>query len=223
MLGDDPGSRHSCTRWLGAAAVGCWTPGVDGLGLPRSRRRPHHLRHRRRPRCLGTSRARAAVAQDARAAVREIEAKLATDGGPALSWTSTPVPRLPGSRRGRRCACTTPRRGAVRPTAPGQHGRDVRLRDHPVRRHPPRARGHLPGVRPGAPGLAGRRARACTTCRTSPTSTTRCWSAPPRPATTGWSGRAGDPAVPRGHDGAAGAAAARTTSARSRRWTRSSR
>ena len=55
----------------------------------------------------------------------------------------------------------------------------------PVRRHPPRARRDLPGLRPRAAGLARRRPRRRTTCRTSPTSTTRCSSGRSATARTG--------------------------------------
>ena len=80
--------------------------------------------------------------------------------------TTRPPARSARPRRGRRPSCTSA--------------------DHPLRRHPPRARRDLPGLRPGQPVLARRWATTCTTSRTSPTSTTRCSSAPPATRTTGW-------------------------------------
>ena len=131
------------------------------------------------------------------------------------------VPSVPGAARSR---CTTPPGRAVRPGTRRTRARDdVRLRHHPVRRHPPRPRGHYARLRPGQPDLARRRTRRARTCRTSPTSTIRCWSAPTRDGED-WMvlGNARDRAVPRGHGGAAGAAARRTTSAPSSRSRRSS-
>ena len=117
-----------------------------------------------------------------------------------------------------RCGCTTPppaRSG--RPSPAAGRGADVRLRHHPVRRHPPRPRQHLRGLRPGATASGGTPGTACTTCRTPPTWTTRCWSGP---SATGVDWRelaaARDRAVPGGHGGAAGPAAARVRRRRPR-------
>ena len=99
------------------------------------------------------------------------------------SWSSAQVPALPGRGPELRLYDTSDRQ--VRPVAPGADRHDVRLRHHALRRHPPRPRRHLPGVRSDQPPVAGRSATTCTTCRTSPTSTTRCSSAPSATASTG--------------------------------------
>ena len=112
-------------------------------------------------------------------------------------------------RPGSAAAPLRQRRPSGPSVSPRRDRHHVRLRHHPVRRHPPRPRRHLPDVRPGPPGVAGLRPSACTTCRTSPTSTTRCSSGRARRHRLARARRPGDPAVPRGHGGAAGAAAAR--------------
>ena len=67
------------------------------------------------------------------------------------SWPAPLVPRLPGTglplraaRHARPGRSARPRPAPTRP--------DVRLRHHPVRRHPPRPRRHLRRLRPGATG-----------------------------------------------------------------------
>ena len=132
------------------------------------------------------------------------------------TWASVDVPRLAGGGPPLRLHDTAT--GRVRPTAPGADRHDVRLRHHPLRRHPPRPRRHLPGVRPGQPAVAGPRATTCTTCRTSPTSTTRCSSAPPATRTTGWCSACGRRRCSARTWRRCGCCRRGTTSARSRRW-----
>ena len=99
------------------------------------------------------------------------------------SWSRPSIPALPGTRPDPRVFDSVEQK--AKPTQPERRRLALRLRHHPVRRHPPRPRRHLPRLRPGRPGVAGRRATTSTTCRTSPTSTTRCWSAPRATARTG--------------------------------------
>ena len=77
---------------------------------------------------------------------------------------------------------TAPTTGAAHRARTDRH--DVRLRHHPLRRHPPSAAPPPTWLRPGPPGVLTA-ATGCTTCRTSPTSTTRCSSGPPATASTG--------------------------------------
>ena len=74
-----------------------------------------------------------------------------------LSWSDVAIPSVPGEGPPLRLYDTADRQ--VRPVTPGRDRHDVRLRHHPLRRHPPRSRRDLPGLRPGQPALARRRAR----------------------------------------------------------------
>ena len=100
--------------------------------------------------------------------------------------------------------CSTPR--AVRwSRRPRPHRADVRLRHHPLRRHPPRPRRHLPGLRPGQPGLAGRRARGALRAERHRCRRPAVRAGRPRRRGLDRAGHARDRAVPGGHDRAAGA------------------
>jgi L-cysteine:1D-myo-inositol 2-amino-2-deoxy-alpha-D-glucopyranoside ligase len=108
------------------------------------------------------------------------------------SWPAATLPSLPGPATRRPAAVRLLVRRARRGAA-GGHRPAVRLRHHPLRRHPPR-----PRLRPtwrSTPSCAcGATAGSpSTTCRTSPTSTTRCSSAPPGTARTGWRSPSGRP------------------------------
>src|SRR6478672_5014956 len=119
----------------------------------------------------------------------------------------------PGRRpraRGQRAAAAPARHrhGAGPPDRPGRHGHDVRLRHHPLRRHPPRPRRHLPGVRPRQPGVAGSRARRALRAERHRHRRPPAGAGGPRPGRLGGPRHARDRALPRGHGGAAGAPAA---------------
>ena len=132
------------------------------------------------------------------------------------TWAPVDLPRLEGSGPPLRLYDTCHRRD------PGDRARahrpDVRLRDHPLRRHPPRPRRDLPGLRPGQPGTGGTPATTCSTSRTSPTSTTRCSSGPPATRPTGWSSACARPRCSVRTWRRCGWCRRRTTSARSRPW-----
>ena len=70
------------------------------------------------------------------------------------TWRAANVPSLPGP--GAEPYLVNTATGELTRAAAGQRATPVRVRDHPVRRDPPRARGDLRGLGPAGPGLAGR-------------------------------------------------------------------
>ena len=121
-------------------------------------------------------------------------------------WAPVDVPHVPGGGPPLRLHDTSTRCDpADRARARGPH---LRLRDHPLRRHPSRPRGDVPGVRPGQPVLARpgprRELRPEHHRHRRPAARARR----PRPGRLGRARDARDRPVPRGHGGAAGRPAA---------------
>ena len=67
------------------------------------------------------------------------------------SWRAANVPQLPG--RGPATLLSNTATGQLTVATAGPGRQLVCLRDHPVRRHPHRARRHVPGLGPAGPGL----------------------------------------------------------------------